>query len=310
MIKRTLYFGNPSYLNLSNGQLVVRLPEVEKNHDLPEIIKKEAVATIPIEDIGIVVLDNKQITITQGLLEALMINNTVVLTCDSTHHPTGLLMPLSGNTIQNERFRDQLEASEPLKKQLWAQTISQKIKNQSKLLEKFGIDASYLYPLYKNVKSGDSDNYEATAAVFFWQKIFGHVNGFLRYREGPPPNNYLNYGYAILRATMARSIVGAGLLPTLGIHHANRYNAYCLADDLMEPYRPFVDDIVYDLVEKYGVNTDIPKEIKIEFLKIPAMDVVLDDEKSPLMNATQRTAVSLVKCFSGEQKKLLYPEFS
>lgn len=308
MIKRTIYFGNPSYLSLGNEQLIVRLPEVEKNDTLPESFKKAVTATIPVEDIGIVVLDNKQITLTQGLLEALLANNTVVITCDSRHHPSGLLMPLSGNTVQNERFRAQLDASEPLKKQLWAQTITQKIKNQASLLENLGINASYLTPLYKNVKSGDSDNSEATAAVFFWQKLFAHINGFVRYREGPPPNNYLNYGYAILRATMARSIVGAGLLPTLGIHHANRYNAYCLADDLMEPYRPFVDNIVYELVKEYGINTEIPKEIKTELLKIPATDVVLDDEKSPLMNATQRTAVSLVKCFNGEQKKLLYPE--
>lgn len=309
MIKRTLYFGNPSYLSLSNGQLLLRLPEVEKNDTLPESFKTTATASIPVEDIGIVILDNKQITITQGLMEALLSNNAVLISCDSSHHPTGLMMSLSGNTIQNERFRAQLDASEPLKKQLWAQTITQKIKNQHLLLEGIGINASYLVPLHKNVKSGDSDNSEATAAVFFWQKIFGHITGFLRYREGPAPNNYLNYGYAILRATMARSIVGAGLLPTLGIHHANRYNAYCLADDLMEPYRPYVDRLVYDLVKEHGINSDIPKEIKIELLKIPAMDVKLDDEKSPLMNATQRTAVSLVKCFNGEQKKLLYPEY-
>jgi CRISP-associated protein Cas1 len=309
MIKRTLYFGNPSYLSLNNGQLLVRLPEVEKNDTLPVDFKKNAVATIAVEDIGIVVLDHKQVTITQALIEALMENNSVLITCNSTHHPSGLLMPISGNSIQNERFRAQLDATEPLKKQLWAQTVSQKIKNQSCLLEKLGINASYLNPLYRNVKSGDSDNYEATAAVFFWQKLFAHVNGFIRYREGPPPNNYLNYGYALLRATMARSIVGAGLLPTLGIHHANRYNAYCLADDLMEPYRPYVDNVVYDLVKEHGISTDISKELKTELLKIPAMDVLLEDEKSPLMNATQRTAVSLVKCFTGEQRKLLYPEF-
>ncbi|MBI2269064.1 MAG: type II CRISPR-associated endonuclease Cas1 [Bacteroidetes bacterium] len=308
MIKRSLYFGNPAYLNLSNGQLIVRLPEVEKNDDLPEFFKKEATATIPVEDIGIVVLDNKQITLTQGLLEALLANNAAVITCDSTHHPTGLLLTLCSNTLQNERFRAQLDATEPLKKQLWQQTTVQKIKNQHLLLEQLDIDSSYLVPLYKNVKSGDSDNCEATAAVFFWQKIFGHVNGFIRFREGPPPNNYLNYGYAILRATMARSIVGAGLLPTLGIHHANKYNAYCLADDLMEPYRPYVDRIVYDIVKEKGINTDIPKEIKAELLKIPVIDVTIDGEKSPLMNATQRTAVSLVKCFEGEARKLLYPE--
>lgn len=286
----------------------MRLPEVEKNETLPTEFKRNATASIPVEDIGIVILDNKQVTITQGLLDALLSNNTVLLTCDGTHHPTGLLMPLSGNTIQNERFRAQLDATEPLKKQLWAQTVAQKIKNQYAVLKGKGVAADYLHPLYKNVKSGDADNAEATAALFYWQKLFYFVPEFRRFREGIPPNNYLNYGYAILRATMARSIVGAGLLPTLGIHHANRYNAYCLADDLMEPYRPYVDEVVYEIVGNHGLTSELPKEIKTELLGIPAMDVMMDGEKSPLMNATQRTAVSLVKCFNGEQRKLLYPD--
>ncbi|MGB3948021.1 MAG: type II CRISPR-associated endonuclease Cas1 [Bacteroidia bacterium] len=312
MIKRTLYFGNPSYLNLQNSQLVLRLPEVEKNGTISESFKKEATASIPVEDIGIVVLDNKQITITQALMEALLENNVALITCDSTHHPTGLMLPLCGNTIQNERFRAQLDATEPLKKQLWAQTVSQKIKNQAALFGSIGIDNSYFVPLHRNVKSGDADNAEATAAAHYWGNIFNNTSladKFKRYKEGLPPNNYLNYGYALLRATMARSIVGAGLLPTLGIFHHNRYNAYCLADDLMEPYRPYVDKVVYSIIEEHGLNNDIPKEIKATLLKIPAMDVIMDGEKSPLMNATQRTAVSLVKCFNGEQRKLLYPDF-
>ncbi len=312
MIKRTLYFGNPSYLSLTNAQLTLRLPEVEKNDTLPDHYKKEVSASIPVEDIGIVVLDHKQITITQALMEALLENNTALITCDATHHPTGLMLPLCGNTIQNERFRSQLDATEPLKKQLWAQTVSQKIKNQAAMFDHKQIDDSYLVPLYRNVKSGDPDNCEATAAAHYWGNLFKQlpaVNEFKRFREGLPPNNYLNYGYALLRATMARSIVGAGLLPTLGIFHHNRYNAYCLADDLMEPYRPYVDKVVYELIEEKGITEDLPKEIKALLLKIPAMDVLIDGEKSPLMNATQRTAVSLVKCFNGEQRRLLYPEF-
>ncbi len=318
MIKRTLYFGNPAYLSLKNAQLLVRLPEVEKNESLPATFKKEAIASIPVEDIGIVILDDKQVTITQALMEALLDNNTALITCDVTHHPTGLMLPLCGNTIQNERFRAQLDASEPLKKQLWAQTITQKIKNQSAFFEARNLDNGYFVPLFKNVKSGDSDNCEATAASFYWGNVFNNltlssgeiaITAFKRFREGLPPNNYLNYGYALVRATMARSIVGAGLLPTLGIFHHNRYNAYCLADDLMEPYRPFVDKVVCEIIKEYGLNENIPKEIKSELLKIPAMDVEIDGEKSPLMNATQRTAISLVKCFNGEQRKLLYPDF-
>ncbi|MCW3085999.1 MAG: cas1 [Bacteroidetes bacterium] len=312
MIKRTLYFGSPSYLSLTNAQLTLRLPEVEKNETLPDHYKKEVSASIPVEDIGIVVLDHKQITITQALMEALLENNTALITCDATHHPTGLMLPLCGNTIQNERFRSQLDATEPLKKQLWAQTISQKIKNQAAMFDYKQLDDGFLSVQYRNVKSGDPDNREATAAAHYWGNIFKQlpaVNEFKRFREGLPPNNYLNYGYALLRATMARSIVGAGLLPTLGIFHHNRYNAYCLADDLMEPYRPYVDKVVYELIEEKGITEELSKEIKALLLKIPAMDVLIDGEKSPLMNATQRTAVSLVKCFSGEQRRLLYPEF-
>lgn len=307
MIKRTLYFGNPAYLSMQNAQLCVRLPENTREDLLPPDFNKTATATIPVEDIGIILLDHKQVTITQGLMEALLQNNTVIITCDSRHHPTGLMLPLSGNSIQNERFRAQLAATEPLRKQLWGQTITQKIKNQHALLNLKGIDAQYLVPLFKNVKSGDTDNCEARAAAYYWQRIFPSVPGFRRQRAGVSPNNFLNYGYALLRATMARSIVAAGLLPTLGIHHRNRYNAYCLADDLMEPYRPYVDQVVWDLLHQHGPNDDIPKEMKAVLLKIPAMDVLLDGEKSPLMVATQRTAVSLVRCFQGEQRKLLYP---
>jgi CRISPR-associated protein Cas1 len=318
MIKGIKYFGTPAYLSLNNRQMVLRLPEVDKNDLLPTEFKKEAFRTFPIEDLGIVILDHKQITITQALMEALLENNTALVTCDSTHHPTGLMLPLCGNTIQNERFRAQLDASEPLKKQLWAQTISQKVRNQSELFVLMGLDNSYLVPIYRNVKSGDAGNSEAAAAAFYWANLFTKLPGpdgevivpaFKRFREGLPPNNYLNYGYALLRATMARSIVAAGLLPTLGIFHHNRYNAYCLADDLMEPYRPYVDKVVCNILKEHGASDGISKDIKAKLLAIPQMDVLMDGQKSPLMNATQRTAVSLVKCFNGEQRKLLYPEF-
>jgi CRISP-associated protein Cas1 len=308
MIKRTIYFSNPAYLSLNRSQLLVRLPEVEKQESLPKEFKKTAHATIPVEDIGFIILDHRQITITQGLMEALLNNNVAIVTCDGSHHPVGLMLPLCGNSIQNERYRAQLDASEPLKKQLWAQTISQKIKNQYTVLKNLHISAKPLIPLYKTVKSGDTDNCEATAAAYYWQSIFAHVPDFRRHRAGISPNNYLNYGYAILRAVMARSIVAAGMLPTLGIHHMNRYNAYCLADDLMEPYRPIVDDMVYGILQEHGPKEDIPIAIKSILLKIPAVDVIIDNEHSPLLNATQRTAVSLVKAFTTKKCKLLFPE--
>ncbi len=298
MIKKTLYFGNPSYLKLKDKQLSIE-STVEGESKL---------AHIPVEDIGIMIIDHPQITITSGLLQALQENNVGLITCDYRHMPQSLLLPIEGNSIQQERYDNQLAASEPLKKQLWAQTIVQKIKNQADALYQLGLPSEYLLPLQKNVKSGDSENCEATAAAYYWRTLFKHIPNFVRHREGPPPNPFLNYGYAILRATMARSIVAAGLLPTLGIFHKNRYNAFCLADDLMEPYRPYVDLIVHQMVKEFGLITEIEKEHKAILLKIPAIDVVMEGEKSPLMLATQRTAVSLVKCFEGTQRKLVYPE--
>lgn len=242
MIKKTLYFGNSAYLSLSNQQLVVKLPEVVKNDTLPESFKKEAIRTIPIEDIGVVVLDNKQITLTHGVLESLLGNSCAVITCDSNHLPVGLLLPLDGNTTQSERFREQIDASIPLKKLLWQQTVKAKIENQAALLKSArGEVVKNMLVWANDVKSGDPDNYEARAAAYYWKLLFPQVDGFTRERGGEAPNSLLNYGYAILRAVVARSLVVSGLLPTLGIHHHNRYNAYCLADDIMEPYRPFVD---------------------------------------------------------------------
>lgn len=308
MIKRTLYFGNPSYLSISNAQLVIRLPEVESNAELPTDFKKEALAKVPVEDIGIIILDNQQITISNALLQALQENNVSVMVCDSRHMPQSLLLPIEGNNIQQERHEIQMEASEPLKKSLWAQTVVQKIKNQASILDYLNLESNYLIPIYKNIKSGDSGNGEAIAANYYWQTLFAHIENFTRFREGSSPNHWLNYGYAILRATMARSIVGAGLIPTLGIFHKNKYNAYCLADDLMEPYRPFVDLLVHEMVNEYGAVQELNKEQKSKLLKIPVLDVNIDGETSPLMVATQRTSISLVKCFAGTQRKLIFPE--
>lgn len=308
MIKRTLYFGNPAYLNLRLSQLEIRLPEVEQNETLPESFKLSAIKRIPVEDIGVVVLDNKQITITQGALGALLDNNVAVISCDEQHMPSGLMLPLAGNTTQSERFRYQIEASLPLKKQLWQQTIQAKILNQSSVLyHQRGLDCGNMEAWVKQVKSGDADNLEGRAAAFYWQSLFGSIKGFRRDREGIPPNNLLNYGYAVLRAVVARSLVGSGLLPTLGIHHHNRYNAYCLADDIMEPYRPYVDRLVADIVESGADISALTTEIKGKLLSIPILDVVISGRRSPLMIGVGMTTASLYKCYSGEIRKIAYP---
>jgi CRISPR-associated protein Cas1 len=306
MIKKTLYFGNPMYLSLRNAQLVLRKPDADK---LEESFKQDAERTIPIEDIGVVVLDNRRITITTGAMEALLGNNCAIITCDSTNLPVGLMLPLSGNTTQSERFRNQIDASLPLKKQLWQQTIRQKILNQATVLNKnTGAIVKNMQVWANEVKSGDPDNLEARAAAYYWRNLFPTLPNFVRGREGDPPNNLLNYGYAILRACVARGLVGSGLLPTLGIHHHNRYNAYCLADDIMEPYRPFVDDLVINIMQKYPDYSELTQSIKTALLMIPSLDVMLDGKRSPLMIAVGQTTASLAKCFNGELRKIAYPE--
>lgn len=296
MIKRTLYFGNPAYLKTNNEQLVIELPETGETKNTP------------IEDIGILILDHQQITITQALMAKLLANNTALITCDTTHHPTGLLLNLDGNSLQSQKQQAQLEATVPLKKQLWQQTVSAKIDNQAALLRLEREDPKYLLNISKEVKSGDADNCEAVAAAYYWKRIFPSFLEFRRERYGPPPNNLLNYGYSILRALVARSLVASGLLPTFGIHHRNQYNSYCLADDIMEPYRPYVDKVVCDIVRMNGKFLEMTPSMKQALLTIPAMDVQIDGQKSPLMNAVQRTTASLAKCFEGKTRKLLFPE--
>ncbi|WP_308278536.1 type II CRISPR-associated endonuclease Cas1 [Prevotella sp.] len=312
MIKKTLYFGNPAYLSLRMGQMVIKLPEVETDSNLPDQIKKQAEITKPIEDIGVVVLDNRRITITQGLLESLLENNCAVITCDSHSLPVGLMLPLYGNSTQNERFRDQLDASQPLKKQLWQQTIKMKISNQAAVLATCtGKNSPTMLRWADDVRSGDHDNVEGHAAAYYWKNLFAGIDGledFTRSREGEAPNNLLNYGYAILRAIVARALVSSGMLPTLGIHHHNRYNAYCLADDIMEPYRPYVDELVYSIVKDKGINNlDLSKEVKAQLLSIPTLDVVIGGKRSPLMVAVTQTTASLYKCFTGELRRIAYP---
>ena len=309
MIKKTLCFSNPAYLSLRDRQLVIKLPEVEKAINYPEKLKQEAELTRPIEDIGIIVLDNRQITLTTGLMDALLENNSAVITCDARSMPVGMMLPLSGNTTQSERFRHQINSSLPLRKQLWQQTIQYKIRNQLAVLKQYtNAETKCMQKWANEVKSGDTENMEARAAAYYWKGLFGHIDGFVRDREGVAPNNLLNYGYAILRAVVARSLVASGLLPTLGIHHHNRYNAYCLADDIMEPYRPYIDMLVYDITVQYGIDIELTKDIKAELLSIPKSDVIIDGKRSPLMIGVSQTTASLYKCFKGEIRKIIYPE--
>lgn len=300
MIKKTLYFGNPAYLSLRLEQLVIKTQKQEDNGE-------SLTRTIPIEDVGVVVLDHRQITITQGVMEKLLENNCAVITCDSRHLPVGLLLPLVGNTVQNERFRSQIDSSLPLRKQLWQQTIQAKIANQAAVLE-YSTSRRHgnMLAWVSQVKSGDSDNVEARAATYYWKTIFPERPDFLRGQFEDDPNGLFNYGYAVLRAVVARSLVMSGLLPTLGIHHHNRYNAYCLADDIMEPYRPYVDRLVLDIIAEDG-TLSLTQSAKLRLLSIPVLDVEIDGHTSPLMVAVSTTTASLAKCFGGDLRKIVYP---
>lgn len=299
MLKRTLYFGNPTYLSTELEQLKILLKETEEK------------SQIPIEDIGIVILDHPQITITQSVIAKLLENNVALISCNKTHHPTGLMLNLDGHTKQSKLFRHQLEASEPLKKQLWQQTVKAKITNQALLLQLIGQKNLYLKELVKTVKSGDATHNESQAAQYYWKHFFNTISdsNITRERFGAPPNPLLNYGYAVLRALVARNLVGSGLLPTLGIFHRNQYNAYCLADDIMEPYRPFVDFCVFDLVQNEIITEDLTPGLKKKLLQIPVMDVQIGQKIRPLIIAVQETTASLALSFQKKENCIKYPVF-
>lgn len=315
MIKRTLFFSNPTHIYKKNEQLCFAVNR--KN----ETDNEEEVITIPIEDIGVIVLDNKQITLSHAVMDALLQNNAAIITCNDQHMPSGMFLNLDGHHTQTEKFKAQLEASEPLKKQLWQQTVSAKLRNQGKLLYNLSLNpyskqrqrqladgAEWLMAFAKDVKSGDGDNHEARGAAIYWQSLFPVEMNFRRERFGMPPNNLLNYGYSILRGVVARGLVASGALPSLGIFHRNKYNAYCLADDIMEPYRPFVDRIVYRILNSGENWQELTPAIKKHFLEIPALDIVINGEQSPLMVGLQRTTAGLMKCFEGETRRMVYPE--
>lgn len=295
MITRSIYIGNPAYLKLKDEQMYIMEPE-----------SGQMKGKVPVEDLGLLMLDHFQITISHQLIQKMMGNNVVVVSCDAHHLPHGMMLPLHGHTEHSDRIKDQLEASEPLKKQLWKQTIECKIENQKEVLRRLG---NYYEPMtgYQNsVKSGDSTNMEGIAAQHYWKYLISL--DFLRQRFGDSPNQFFNFGYAVLRSIVARAIVETGLLPVLGIFHKNKYNPYCLADDMMEPYRPFVDLLVMNWLTSYPESEELTKEFKAHILQIVTKDVKIDGKTRPLMVAVKTTASSLHRCYTGEKRQISYPE--
>ncbi|MEW4922767.1 type II CRISPR-associated endonuclease Cas1 [Algibacter sp. 2305UL17-15] len=291
MLKKSILIENKCKLTTKNLQLLVKNDERE--------------SSIPIEDIGFIVIDNPEVYISIPTLNLLVDNNSAIIICGKTHLPNGMFLNLNSHHIQQELFRNQMNASQPLKKQLWQQTIREKIMNQGILLKTITDKNNEFEFLASKVLSGDTSNMEGVAASFYWKSFF--ESDFKRERFGDYPNNFLNYGYAILRAATARALSGSGLLNTLGIHHKNKYNAFALADDIMEPFRPIVDEAVYTIIEHYD-EQELNTEIKSVLLGILTRTVYFKEEKSPLMVGLQKTASSLQQCYSGKRKKIKYPK--
>lgn len=296
MIKKTILVENKSAITTKNQQLVLK-SEIRES-------------TIPIEDIGFLVLDHPEIYLSIPAMNLIVENNTAIIICGSNHLPNGTFLNLNSHHIQQEIFKNQIEASVPLKKQLWQQTIIEKIRNQGELLAKITENKNAFDFLASKVLSGDTSNMEGVAAQQYWKNFplpNYEDNGIKRERHGDYPNNFLNYGYAILRAATARALSGSGLLNTLGIHHKNKYNAFALADDIMEPFRPIVDEKVFDIMKRYQ-EQELNTAIKAELLQILTQTVYFKEEKSPLMVGLQKTASSLQQCFTGNRKKIKYPK--
>ncbi|MCG8182610.1 type II CRISPR-associated endonuclease Cas1 [Tenacibaculum piscium] len=291
MLKRTLFFGNKCSLTTKNEQLVIKT------------IAREI--SVPIQDIGFVVIENQETYISIPTLSKLSTNNVSVIFCNNKHMPQSMLLNLDNHHIQHEHFKNQVNASEPLKKQLWQQVVKAKILNQEAVLSNITSKKTPLKEYASSVLSGDSDNREAVAAAYYWKHLFDF--NFKRERYGCYPNLFLNYGYTILRAAVARALSGSGLLNTLGIHHRNKYNAFCLADDIMEPYRPLIDMKVLEIIKEYYEH-DLITPIKAELLKTLTQTVYFEDKKSPLMVGLTSTTNSLQQCFSGKTRKLIYPK--
>jgi len=295
MLYRSIYIGNPAYLKLKDKQLKVTDPET-----------KEEKGSVPIEDIGLLMLDHYQITLSNQLIQELMKNNVILISCDERHLPLAGMLPFSGNTLFSERVKTQIEVSEPLKKQLWKQTVEYKIQNQLKVLEQLGKYASPMYEYLKEVKSGDTTNMEGIAAQHYWKYLID--SDFLRDRFGDGPNPFFNFGYGVLLSIIARALVDTGLLLVLGIFHRNKYNPYCLASDIMEPYRPIVDLLVMKWLQLHPEKQSLDKESKTFLLQIATQDVNIEKLVRPLIVGVKMTASSLLKCYTGEKRQISYPE--
>ncbi len=291
MIKRIIEISKSAGLRLKHKQLIIR--------------QEEKVHSVPIEDIGILISDNPAITYSQQLLAECCANNIAVVLCDLKHLPAYLLLPLVGNSQQTKFLAEQIRTPQPTKKRLWQLIIKEKIHAQARVVADLTSDSPKLRKLATEVKSGDPQNIESHAARIYWEALFG--SEFRRDRTEDGTNVLLNYGYTVMRAAVARALVGTGLHPSLGIHHHSQYNSFALADDLLEPLRPLVDIKVFQLVSE-GKENELGKEQKQALLECLSWQVSMDKDKSPLMVALHEYAAGVRRTLSREIKQPLIPK--
>lgn len=298
MLARTLCFSSIGKLSVKLEQLVWEDENGEKT-------------TIPVEDIGFVILESERISVSAACLHFLAEKNVALVVCDKGHTPSAQLLPYAANLTSQETIEAQLAATEAVQGRLWRQICRRKILNQAGLMELLGAteNLSSMKILATQMKNGDPANCEGQAARIYFHAL--GPDGFRRNRNGEWPNAALNYGYAILRAAVARALVGSGLCCFRGIHHHNRYNPFCLADDVMEPYRPYVDQYVLGRISPFDVpRSELTKEMKVRLLQMLTCDVNLGEYRRPLMVALSYTTASLAKCYLGKTNELLLPVFS
>ena len=302
MIKRIVEISSArTHLSIKYGQLLLKE-------------NGEQIASIPCEDIGVLLVDHQGTCYTHCVFTELLKCGAAVVLCGGNHHPAGMLLPIESNSVQTERFRQQIEAKEPVKKRLWKQIIKAKIKHQARLAGPDSDVYKSLMALRHRVRSSDPENIEAQASRKFWPVYLQGMDStsspqaFRRDKNGAPPNNMLNYGYMVMRAAVARALCSAGLLPALGIHHRNRYNAFCLADDLIEPFRGFVESKVRDCYFSNGPIDHLDQTTKAKLLEVLYEEVNIGGFKGPLMVGLHRTMASLQRCLAGEQKQLDLPK--
>jgi len=284
----------PARLNVRNSCLVIAR-------------RGEPETTIPLGEVAVLLLAQPQVVLTEAVLAGLAAAGGMLVPCDAKHMPAGMLLPLEAHFTQGERFALQAQASLPVRKRLWQSVVKTKIRAQARVLTELNGHDSGLSELLPRVRSGDPANVEAEASRRYWPALFADPR-FRRDRYGDNQNRLLNYGYAVLRAIVARAVCAAGLHPCLGLHHHNRYDAFALADDLMEPFRPMVDRVTAAYCHKYGADALLDKAAKAALIGALMRRLDVGGESRTLFDVAQRTAASLAAVFAGERRTLVLPE--